>query len=172
MLRCKGYARCFFSLAGLLRSKLRQAGYGEETAFVPQACITARKTMKTGWRGPNKTHQLTNSPTRKTYNLTNSQNLQSHHLTKLTTSPPHKTYFWIDMCPLRVAGLPGSGPHTAIACFQGFLSFGFRSVLKIRSRRIGPTPTFSCHGRAQASLALLIWLIEKVLPAIGTQNVS
>ena len=158
MLRCKGYARCFFSLAGLLRSKLRQAGYGEETAFVPQACITARKTMKTGRRGPNKTHQLTNSPT--------------HQLAKLTTSPPHKTYFWIDMCPLRVAGLPGSGPHTAIACFQGFLGFGFRSVLKIRSRRIGPTPTFSCHGRAQASLALLIWLIEKVLPAIGTQNVS
>ena len=52
MLRCKGYARCFFFVAGLLRSKLRQAGYGEETAFVPQACITARKTMKTGWRGP------------------------------------------------------------------------------------------------------------------------
>ena len=52
MLRCKGYARCFFSLAGLPRSKLRQAAYGEETAFVPQACITARKTMKTGWRGP------------------------------------------------------------------------------------------------------------------------
>ena len=52
MLRCKGYARCFFSLAGLPRSKLRQADYGEETAFVPQACITARKTMKTGWRGP------------------------------------------------------------------------------------------------------------------------
>ena len=52
MLRCKGYARCFFSVAGLPRSKLRQAGYGEETAFVPQACITARKTMKTGWRGP------------------------------------------------------------------------------------------------------------------------
>ena len=38
----------------LLRSRLapKQAGYGEETAFVPQACITARKTMKTGWRGP------------------------------------------------------------------------------------------------------------------------
>ena len=52
MLRFKGYARCFFFVAGLLRSKLRQAGYGEETAFVPQACITARKTMKTGWRGP------------------------------------------------------------------------------------------------------------------------
>ncbi|MCI7599283.1 MAG: hypothetical protein MSS96_11310, partial [Bacteroidales bacterium] len=66
----KGYARCFFSVAGLLRSKLRQAGYGEETAFVPQACITARKTMKTGWRGPNKnsaTHKITNSPTHKTY---------------------------------------------------------------------------------------------------------
>ena len=52
MLRCKGYARCFFSVSGLLRSKLRQAGYEEETAFVPQACITARKTKKTGWRGP------------------------------------------------------------------------------------------------------------------------
>ena len=38
----------------LLRSRLapKQAGYGEETAFVPQDCITARKTMKTGWRGP------------------------------------------------------------------------------------------------------------------------
>ena len=73
-----------------------------------------------------------------------------------------------------------------------------RSVLKIRSRRIGLTPTFSCqaelkrawlcsfglskrlcpvptfsrHGRAQASLALLIWLIEKVLQDIGIQNVS
>ncbi|MDY4955744.1 MAG: hypothetical protein SO096_04680, partial [Prevotella sp.] len=37
---------------------------------------------------------------------------------------------------------------------------------------LGPTPTFSRHGRAQASLVLLIWLIEKVLQAIGTQNVS
>jgi hypothetical protein len=35
----------------LLRSKLRQADTGEETALVPQACITARKTIKTGWRG-------------------------------------------------------------------------------------------------------------------------
>ena len=45
----------------LLRSRLapKQAGYGEETAFVPQDCITARKTMKTGWRGLTKTHQLT-----------------------------------------------------------------------------------------------------------------
>ena len=42
------YACCFFSVASLLRSKLWQAGYGEETAFVPQACITARKTLKTG----------------------------------------------------------------------------------------------------------------------------
>ena len=48
----QGYACCFFSVASLLRSKLRQAGYEEETAFVPQACITARKTMRTGWRGP------------------------------------------------------------------------------------------------------------------------
>jgi len=31
----------------MLRSKLRQADPGEETAFVPQACITARKTLKT-----------------------------------------------------------------------------------------------------------------------------
>jgi len=35
----------------LLRSKLRQAGAGEETAFVTQASITARKTLKTGSRG-------------------------------------------------------------------------------------------------------------------------
>ena len=34
----------------MLRSKLRQTGTGEETAFVPQACLTARKTLKTGWR--------------------------------------------------------------------------------------------------------------------------
>ena len=52
MLRCKGYARCFFSVAGLLRSKLRHAGYGEKTAIKKQDYITARKTMKTGWRGP------------------------------------------------------------------------------------------------------------------------
>ena len=37
---------------------------------------------------------------------------------------------------------------------------------------MGLAPTFSRHGRAQASLALLIWLIEKVLSAIETQNVS
>ena len=38
--------------------------------------------------------------------------------------------------------------------------------------KVGPAPTFSRHGRAQASLALLIWLIEKVLQDIGIQNVS
>ena len=47
---CKGCALCFFSGAVLLRSKLRQAVTSEETAFVPQACITTRKTSKTGWR--------------------------------------------------------------------------------------------------------------------------
>ena len=41
------------------------------------------------------------------------QNLQTYKLTNL------QTHFWIDMCPLRAANLPGSG-HTAIACFQGF----------------------------------------------------
>ena len=72
----------------LLRSRLapKQAGYGEETAFVPQACITARKTMKTGWRGP--------CPYK-------------------PTKPIRLT------CPLRAADLTGSGPHAAIACFQG-----------------------------------------------------
>ena len=35
---CKGCAHCFFFVADLLRSKLRQAGDEEETAFVPQAC--------------------------------------------------------------------------------------------------------------------------------------
>ena len=45
-----GCALCFFSVVGLFRSKLRQTGTGEETAFVPQTCITARKTLKTGWR--------------------------------------------------------------------------------------------------------------------------
>ena len=45
---CKGCALCFFFGSALPRSKLRQAGAEEETAFVPQACITARKTLKTG----------------------------------------------------------------------------------------------------------------------------
>ena len=64
---------------------------------------------------------------------------------------------------------------TKIAYLADSLQFGdfqtrnggiaYRSVLKIRSRRIGLTPTFSCHGRAQASLALLIGLIEKVVPS-------
>ena len=47
----QGLAPCFFSSSVLLRSKLRQAGAGKETAFVPQTCITARKTLKTSWRG-------------------------------------------------------------------------------------------------------------------------
>ena len=47
LLCCKGCTLCFFSGASLLRSRLRQADTGEETAFVPQACITARKTLKT-----------------------------------------------------------------------------------------------------------------------------
>ena len=51
LLWCTGCALCFFSGVGLLRSKLRQTGTEEETAFVPQACLTARKTLKTGWRG-------------------------------------------------------------------------------------------------------------------------
>ena len=33
-----GCAHCFFSVIGLLRSKLRQADDGEETVFVPKAC--------------------------------------------------------------------------------------------------------------------------------------
>ena len=46
-----GLRPLFLLGVGLLRSKLRQTGTEEETAFVPQACITARKTLKTGWRG-------------------------------------------------------------------------------------------------------------------------
>ena len=45
-----GCALCFFFGSALPRSKLRQAGAEEETAFVPQACLTARKTLKTCWR--------------------------------------------------------------------------------------------------------------------------
>ena len=47
----QGLRPWFFSGVGLLRSKLRQTGTEEETAFVPQACLTARKTFKTGWCG-------------------------------------------------------------------------------------------------------------------------
>ena len=38
--------------------------------------------------------------------------------------------------------------------------------------KVGPAPNFSRHGKVQASLALLIWLTEKVMPAIESQNVS
>ena len=68
--------------------------------------------------------------------------------------------------------------ESQVSLFYLFISrdkhqiYQLRPVLKIRSRRIGLMPTFSRHGRVQASLALLIWLIEKVLPAIETQNVS
>ena len=67
----------------LLRSRLapKQAGYGEETAFVPQDCITARKTMKTGWRGP-----------------LSYKKIRTFKLTKLT----------LGLCPLGAANLPGS----------------------------------------------------------------
>ena len=80
----QGYACCFFSVAGLPEASFGKSDYGEETAFVPQACITARKTLKTGWRSSYKTH--------KTYKT-------------------NETYFTIDMCPLRAADLPGSGPQ-------------------------------------------------------------
>ena len=46
----QGRCPLFLPVAALLRSKLRQAVSGEETAFVPQACITASKTFKTDWR--------------------------------------------------------------------------------------------------------------------------
>ena len=48
----QGLRPLFLLRSRLAPKQLRQAGYEEETAFVPQACITARKTMKTGWRGP------------------------------------------------------------------------------------------------------------------------
>ena len=134
MLRCKGYARCFFSVASLLRSKLRQAGYEEETAFVPQACITARKTMKTGWRGPNK-----NSQTHKTYKLTNSQ---THKLTnsqtyKLTNSQTYKTYF-------RIVSAEGSGPPGK----EASLSMIFYYHLLIGEvRAIRNETTYPIHGK-------------------------
>ena len=72
----------------LLRSRLapKQAGYGEETAFVPQACITARKTLKTGWRNPYVLQKLTN--------------FQTYELSNLQT---YKTYF-------RIVSAEGSEP--------------------------------------------------------------
>ena len=104
----------------LLRSRLapKQAGYGEETAFVPQACITARKTMKTGWRGPNK-----NSQTHKTYKLTNSQT--------------YKTYF-------RIVSAEGSGPLGK----ETSLSMIFYYHLLIGEvRTIRNETTYPIHGK-------------------------
>ena len=46
----QGLRPLFLLRLRLPRSKLRRAGAEEETAFVPQACITARKTLKTCWR--------------------------------------------------------------------------------------------------------------------------
>ena len=109
--------------------------------------------------------------------------------------PPPTIYKWLTH-PLRsVTGLLPYRPLAITSCWYNRVSYieanagrklrgelraeihilscsNYRSVLKIRSRRIGLTPTFSCHGSFQARLALLIWLIEKVLQAIGTQNVS
>ena len=76
----QGLRLLFLLRIRLAPKQLRQAGYGEETALVPQACITARKTLKTGWRG----------------SLYLQKNLQTY-----------KTYFRIDMCPLRAADPPG-----------------------------------------------------------------
>ena len=56
------------------------------TAFVPQACITARKTLKTGWRNPYVLQKLTN--------------FQTYELSNLQT---YKTYF-------RIVSAEGSGP--------------------------------------------------------------
>ena len=55
--------------------------------------------------------------------------------------------------------------HYGLLCSLGWFYKLGRVVLD-------PASTFSRHGRVQASLSLLIWLIEKVLQAIGTQNVS
>ena len=124
-MRCKGYTCCFFSVAGLLRSKLRQAGYGEETAFVPQACITARKTLKTGWRNPyvlQKKYELSNL---RTYKLTN---FQTYKLSNLQTTSRHKT---------TKAGTEGR-ISASLGCFVAFLWAGIYSC-SLRSSTLLPS---------------------------------
>ena len=73
----------------------------------------------------------------------------------------HRRWKTLLLTSLHPANSKGLWPLTLIQ--RVFLVLVLR--LKIRSRRIALTPTFSRHGRAQASLALLIWLIEKVGPA-------
>jgi len=43
-----GCALCCFSVVGLPKLASKHADNREATAFVPKACITARKTVKTG----------------------------------------------------------------------------------------------------------------------------
>ena len=64
----QGLHLLFLLRSRLAPKKLRQAGYGEETAIVPQACIIARKTLKTGWRNPYVLQKNTNF---QTYELSN-----------------------------------------------------------------------------------------------------
>ena len=58
LLRCKGCGRSA-ALSGHYSAKIRQARPGEETAFVAQACITARKTLKQAGAVPTKPTKLT-----------------------------------------------------------------------------------------------------------------
>ena len=83
----QGLRPLFLLLSRLAPKQTSASRLRRRTAFVPQGCITARKTMKTGWRGP--------CPYK-------------------PTKPIRLT------CPLMAADLTGSGPHAAIACFQGF----------------------------------------------------
>ena len=96
---------------------------------------------------------------------------QRHHPTK--EDLPFAGWRRLEAKPLtslHPANGKGLWPLTLIQ--RVFLVLVLRSVLKIRSRRIGLTPTFSRHGRAQASLALLIWPIEKVGPSTAQRIFS
>ena len=48
----QGLRPLFLLLSRLAPKQTSASRLRRRTAFVPQGCITARKTMKTGWRGP------------------------------------------------------------------------------------------------------------------------
>ncbi|MDY4951062.1 MAG: hypothetical protein SO098_01135, partial [Prevotella sp.] len=92
---------------------------GEETAFVPQACIIARKTLKTGWRNPYVLQKNTNF---QTYELSN---FQTYKLSNLQT---YKTYFRI--VSAEVSGPPGqrTSRSAGINVMEVFSRFSFVSA--------------------------------------------
>ena len=77
----QGLRLLFLLRSRLAPKQLRQVGSGEETAFVPQACITARKTLKTSWRDPCTTYVT--YKTHPTYKTSPIQSLRGYRRTEL-----------------------------------------------------------------------------------------